>query len=132
MDISQVCVEEVVLCGSTAALYLTKLDESFCNEYHSSTFFSDSDYDDIIILRRSKSQFVRAKKRLKKVLLDLKLTLSPTKTKMGKIHDGFHFLGLCFKRTQPLKKCSKTKPQTAVSLHKRCYHRALEKVKLPV
>ena len=49
---------------------------------------------------------------------------------MGKIHEGFHFLGLCFKRTQTLQNCSKTKPRTAVSLHKRCYHRALEKVKL--
>ena len=100
---------------------------TFC--YESQAF--DLRYnDDILILLWSKSQFVRAKKRLKKVLLDLKLTLSPTKTKMGKIHEGFHFLGRCFKRTQTLQNCSKTKPQTAVSLHKRCYHRAFEKVKL--
>ena len=48
---------------------------------------------------------------------------------MGKIRNGFHFLGLCFTTSQNLNEASKKKP-CKVSLHKRCFHRALEKVKL--
>ena len=58
--------------------------------------------DDIIILCRTKSQWAKAKRRLKEVMAQLKLTLSRTKTYMGPLAHGFHFLGvnIAWTRTQ--------------------------------
>jgi hypothetical protein len=74
------------------ALYLTPLDRAF--ESRKGIFYARY-MDDIVILLETKSQFVRAKKRVKKELASLKLKMSPHKTKMGKL-DTFHFLGVNF------------------------------------
>jgi len=77
------------------------------------------------VLCETRNQFVKAKKRLKKMLVTLKLKLSPHKTKMGAFKT-FHFLGVNFAsartehRTNPL--------TTAISIHPRSCRRALDKL----
>ena len=56
--------------------------------------------DDIIILAQTKNQFVAARKKLFRILQQLKLKVSDAKTRMGKLHEGFHFLGIQF-QVQP-------------------------------
>ena len=69
------------------ALYLSPLDQAF--EKTTGTFYARYQ-DDIIILTRSKSQFCRAKRRIKKILSTLKLVLSPHKSKMGLLTATLH------------------------------------------
>ncbi|MBS0351106.1 MAG: hypothetical protein JSR33_07965 [Proteobacteria bacterium] len=45
-----------------------------------------------MVLAQTKSQFVAARKKLFRILRQLKLKLSDAKTRLGKLHDGFHFL----------------------------------------
>ena len=82
--------------------------------------------DDIIILAQTKKQYQRAKKTLYSVLKDLKLELSSSKTKMGRIESSFHFLGGQFEVTR----ISQTKLQVSVSVHSRTCARALDRVKV--
>ena len=51
----------------------------------------------LVILCQTKRQFQRAKRATQNSLASLKLSLSPTKSRMGPIHNGFHFLGIHFK-----------------------------------
>jgi hypothetical protein len=52
--------------------------------------------DDIIILVKNKRQYIKARKRLFAVLKALRLKISPHKTRMGALKEGFHFLGVNF------------------------------------
>ena len=78
------------LSGFFAGLYLTPLDRIF--EKKKACFYLRYN-DDIIILCKNKFHFAKAKSILKRELCKLKLQCSPTKTRMGKIDKGFHFLG---------------------------------------
>ena len=108
-----------------AALYLKPLDLLFAEQ-------SDVLYvrynDDILILCQTRRQFVKAKKKLARVLKQLRLKLSPTKTRMGKLHQGFHFLGIDYQvaRTPEPTQCRGAK--VTVKLHPRCYHRAIDQL----
>jgi RNA-directed DNA polymerase len=79
---------------------------------------------DIVVLAKSQHQFAKAKKRLFKVLRQLKFEVSPQKTKMGKL-SGFHFLGATFEVSQTLQ----SKNQVTTAMHNRSCRRALDKVK---
>ncbi len=106
------------------AIYLSPLDQAF--EHQPGVFYLRY-MDDIILLAQTKRQFVHARKKLYAVLRKLKLKLSPSKTKMGKIHSGFHFLGVQFAASR--------NPQTqsqemTATIHSRSCSRALEKVRV--
>ena len=109
-----------------AALYLTPLDQAFQN--HSGVFYLRF-CDDFIILAQTKRQFVAARKKLFRILRQLKLKLSPAKTRMGKLHDGFHFLGMQF-QVQPAvsQNPSAKTPVMSATIHSRSCRRALERV----
>jgi hypothetical protein len=102
------------------ALVLSPLDKAFSNK---DVFYSRYQ-DDIIILIKTKNQFIKAKKLLFKVLRCLHLEISPEKTRLGRLKD-FHFLGVKFEVLQNLQK----KIQVRATMHKRSCARALEKVK---
>jgi RNA-directed DNA polymerase len=81
--------------------------------------------DDIIILAKTKRQFKRAKKILYRVLDKLELKLSPSKTKMGRLDNSFHFLGVLFEVTR----IPQTKTMVSVRIHPRTCLRALDRLK---
>ena len=80
--------------------------------------------DDLIILAQTKRQYIRAKKKVAQILKDLKLTLSPHKTRMGPLSKGFHFLGVNFHGTPS----HESQSHWAISIHDRSCRRALDKV----
>ena len=103
--------------------YLSPVDRAFENRKG----VSYTRYvDDGVILCETKSQFISAKKRLKKELAQLKLKLSPHKTKMGKI-TSFHFLGVNFKMEASQNDFHQT--HKTISPHPRTCRRALDKVR---
>ena len=99
--------------------------------------------DDIIALFQKKRQFLKAKRRLQKILSQLKLRCARSKTKMGPLTRGFHFLGIEFKLNiqRPSKKEAESVKEPApqsqalqnhllILLHERCCQRAHLKVTL--
>ena len=76
------------LSGLFAALYLKPLDQVF--DRRTDLFYRRYN-DDIVILCRTKSQWAKAKRRLKEVMDQL--NSSRTKTYMGPLAHGFHFRG---------------------------------------
>lgn len=80
----------------------------------------------LVILAKTKRQFLKAKKRMQLILLSLKLKLSRTKTRMGELTKGFHFLGIDFAVSQNQQ--DNEKIQVTTSLHPRTYRRALNKI----
>jgi RNA-directed DNA polymerase len=103
------------------ALYLTPLDLAF-NKIKGVCYFRFM--DDILILAETKRQYLRAKKRLQKILFKLKLSLSRQKTKMGRLEFGFHFLGVNF----AVSRNQQNKIYTVISIHDRSCYRALDKI----
>jgi RNA-directed DNA polymerase len=103
------------------ALYLSDLDKAF--EKKSGIFYLRY-MDDIIILIESKRRYHAARKRLFSILKDLRLKVSPHKTKMGELKRGFHFLGVNFAVTR----IPQSQIQVKVGVHKRTPLRALNKV----
>lgn len=91
-----------------SALYLKPLDDAFNT--------MDVTYlryqDDIIILCKTKRQLERCKRRLMEVLHERRLRLSRKKTRIGSIHEGFHFLGINYLETQPLDGTNDTQVQS--------------------
>jgi len=83
-------------------LYLSALDKAFKNE----SFCS------------------KAKKRLFTILKDLKLQVSPHKTRMGRLKQDFHFLGVEFVVAQTPQHKTQAKP----TIHTRTCRRALDRV----
>ena len=103
------------------ALYLTPLDLAF-NKIKGVCYFRFM--DDVLILAETKRQYLRAKKRLQKILFKLKLSLSRQKTKMGRLEFGFHFLGVNF----AVSRNQQNKIYTVISIHDRSCYRALDKI----
>ena len=104
------------------ALYLTALDRAFENRQG---IFYRRYMDDIIILVENKRQYTKARKRLFTILKNLKLKISPHKTRMGALKTGFHFLGVDFEVSRNPQ--SQTQVAT-VNIHNRSCRRALDKV----
>jgi len=116
----------IPLCSTLSpffgALYLSKLDRVF--EVQPGIFYRRY-MDDIIILVENKRQYIKARRRLFKILQELKLQVSPHKTRMGALKNGFHFLGVDFE----VARTSQIKTQVAtVNVHSRTCRRALDKV----
>jgi len=118
------------------ALYLSELDRVFENL---SGIFWIRYMDDGILLASSKRKFLKAKRQLQQVLAKLKLRCARSKTKMGVLTSGFHFLGIEFKLKDQLRsKADALKmlaPQSQASqthlqilLHERSCQRAQEKL----
>ena len=80
--------------------------------------------DDIIILVKTKRQLTKARKKIFNILRELKLEISPHKTRMGQLKEGFHFLGVDFAISQN----QQSKIQVNTKLHSRSCRRALDKV----
>jgi len=104
------------------ALYLSALDQAFTNR---KGIFYLRYMDDCIILIESKRQYAKARKRLFSVLKDLRLKISPHKTRMGILQKGFHFLGVNFEVTRILQ----SKIQVKTEVHKRTSCRAYDRLK---
>ena len=106
-----------------SALYLSKLDKAFTNR---KGCFYLRYVDDILILVETKRQYAKARKRLFAILKELRLQISPHKTKMGLIKKGFHYLGVVFELSQN----THLKTQTAIAnVHSRTPLRALTNVR---
>jgi len=106
-----------------SAIYLKPLDDAIQK--------MDVDYlryqDDILILCKTKRQLNRCKRRMMEVLHERHLKLSRRKTRMGKIEEGFHFLGVSYPQTQPE---DKTDTVTArIVPHARTLRKARENIK---
>lgn len=88
----------------------------------------------VIILTKTKRQYIRAKKAIKQILASLKLQVSQKKTKMGLLTKGFHFLGVEFKYSgaSAPESGSETQiqPCQTQGLHARSCKRALARVQL--
>ncbi len=109
------------------ALYLAELDRSF--EKIKDCFYVRY-MDDIVILTRTKRQYLRAKRRLQKHLQQLHLTLAPTKTRMGLLgNKSFHFLGVTFATSQSLQEKFQ---EPTMTRHPRSCRRAIERVNLMI
>ena len=99
-------------------------------------------------LCRSKRQCAKAKRALKNILHQLKLRLAPTKTKIGLIDKGFHFLGMNFEVAQTPQTVHTTQnnedtlirhqersvktayQDVRVTLHPQSYHRSIDQWKM--
>ena len=102
------------------ALYLSALDEAFANR---PGIFYRRYMDDVIILIKNERRYRKAKKRLFAILKDLKLQVSPHKTRMGRLAQGFHFCGVQFVGTQ-----TPQQSQVKQTVHPRTCQRALDRV----
>ncbi len=118
------------------AIYLTPLDQVFEN---SENIFFVRFCDDYLVLAKNKSSFLKAKRKMQNILDQLKLKVSRTKTKMGALTEGFHFLGDSFNIHQTIEEKNDvegndTTPQTVVSkihvntLHERSCVRVHERL----
>lgn len=81
-----------------SALYLKPLDDAFNTK--DVAYFRYQ--DDILILCQTHRSFNRCKQRLMTILDERQLRLSGKKTRMGFIHQGFHFLGIHYPQTRPM------------------------------
>jgi hypothetical protein len=102
-------------------MYLSPLDKAFEN---CPSFAYFRYMDDIIILAKTARHYRRAKKMLFVILRSLQITLSPSKTTMGKLNKGFHFLGVQFEVPR-----SPHQNQVSLRVHPRSCIRALDRVK---
>ena len=78
-----------------------------------------------IILIENQRQYAKARKRLFAILKELRLKISPHKTRMGGLKKGFHFLGVNFEVTRILR----SKIQVKIGVHKRTARRAYDRLK---
>jgi RNA-directed DNA polymerase len=118
-----------------SALYLKPLDVAF-EKIQGVYYFRF--VDDILILAETKRQYLKARKRLQKILSQLKLSLSKHKTKMGELKSGFHFLGIEFVAPQSQQVVQNQLVSTdrniellsvsPIALHGRSVRRSLDKV----
>jgi len=104
------------------ALYLSPIDRAFENRQG---IFYVRYMDDFIIMAQTKAQYVRARKILFKLLRSLKLKLSPRKSRMGRLMDGFHFLGANFQVSRNIWQKNQA---VTITMHDRSCRRALDKV----
>lgn len=104
------------------ALYLAELDRAFIKR---EGMFYCRYMDDICVLVETKRQYTQARKRLFSILKDLRLKVSPKKTRMGSVNAGFHFLGVAFAVAQTPHRKNQL---VTVTIHKRTSRRALDRV----
>ena len=79
-----------------SGLYLKPLDDAFNKMDVTYARFQD----DVIILCKTKRQLNRCRRKMQEVLHERKLTLSRKKTKIGRVDQGFHFLGIDYPGTR--------------------------------
>lgn len=79
-----------------SALYLKPLDDAFLKNNVTYLRYQD----DLLILCKSERQLKRCKRIMMNVLQERGLTLSRKKTRIGRIDEGFHFLGINYSRMQ--------------------------------
>ena len=79
-----------------SAIYLKPLDDAFD---HSDVVYLRYQ-DDILILCKTHRQMNRCRRRMMEVLHERHLSLSRKKSRMGRINEGFHFLGIDYPGTQ--------------------------------
>jgi RNA-directed DNA polymerase len=103
------------------AVYLSRLDQRL-EKLKGIQYFRYM--DDILVLAQTRHQYRRAKKILFEVLKELKLYLAPSKTWMGTMDHGFHFLGVMFE----VPRSPQAKLQASAKIHPRSCARALDKV----
>ncbi len=77
------------------ALYLQRLDEAFANPADGRWFYARF-MDDWVILVPTRSRLRRVVRRVYRILGELKVTVHPDKTFVGRIRKGFDFLGYQF------------------------------------
>ncbi len=90
-----------------SGLYLKPLDDAFLNSTVSYFRFQD----DVLILCKTKRQMMRCRRRMIAVLQERNLSLSRKKSRMAKIADGFHYLGIQYSPTQTENKAPLQKNQ---------------------
>jgi len=73
----------------------------------------------------NKRQYAKARKRLFSILKELKLKISPHKTRMGALKGGFHFLGCNFEVSRNPQRQTQV---GTVDIHDRSCRRALDNV----
>ena len=56
--------------------------------------------DDLIIFCQTKRQLLRCKKKMMEILNERKLKLSKKKTRIGRVDESFHFLGIQYSGTR--------------------------------
>jgi hypothetical protein len=81
--------------------------------------------DDIIILVENKRPYAKARKRVFKILKELKLKLSPHKSRIGALKGEFHFLGCNFEVSRNPQRQTQV---VIVDIHDRSCRRALDNV----
>lgn len=84
-----------------SAIYLKPLDDALSKMNVSYLRYQD----DILVLCKTKRQLNRCKRKMMNVLHERCLILSKRKTRIGKIEDGFHFLGVTY---QPMRTVDNT------------------------
>jgi RNA-directed DNA polymerase len=87
-----------------SGIYLKPLDDAFDNMGVTYLRYQD----DILILCKTKRQLNRCRRRMMEILHERYLRLSRTKSRMGAIDSGFHFLGIDYLPTQTGDKISVT------------------------
>jgi hypothetical protein len=102
-DIDQGISRGCPLSPILGALYLKALDDHFADK----NLYYVRYMDDILILTKTRWQIRKAVKELNQILNTLKVEKHPDKTYIGKIENGFDFLGYHFSRLN-LKVAEKT------------------------
>ena len=74
-----------------SGLYLKPLDDTL-SDMVGVTYIRYQ--DDVVVFCKTKRQLNRCKRKMMEVLRERKLSLSRKKTRIGKVEDGFHFLGI--------------------------------------
>lgn len=105
------------------ALYLSALDKLF--EGRDDVFYIRY-CDDVLIFFETRAQMNRGRKKIGKVLYQLKLKFSHHKTYMGPVSNGFHFLGAQFDVIEKPKDAIKAIQQTIEALDQsiQSYHQS--------
>ncbi len=103
------------------ALYLSALDNAFTQR---KGMMYRRYMDDIIILIDTPRHYRNAKKQLFTILRSLRLQLSPSKTRMGTLKKGFHFLGVNIE----VPRSPQGKIQSSLMVHSRTCRRALDRL----
>jgi RNA-directed DNA polymerase len=94
-----------------SGLYLKPLDEAF-DRMMGVTYVRYQ--DDILIFCQTKRQLNRCKRKMMQVLHERKLCLSRKKTKIGRVEDGFHFLGINYPGTRTQEEYTSEAVQCAI------------------
>ena len=116
-----------LILGIITPTFKRVISKPCCHLSGPSTIFYRRYMDDIIILVENKHQYAKAHKLVFKILQELKLTLSPSKSWMGLLKNGFHYLGVHF----GVARTPQGKIQmTTIDVHPRTCRRAYDRAAL--